>query len=75
VAYNDLDDEGIRLLASSPLLPRLQRLDVGGNPFGAEALRGLLAALASTDIESLDLHDSELGDEPAAVLADAVPLR
>jgi Ran GTPase-activating protein (RanGAP) involved in mRNA processing and transport len=69
-----LGDRAAEALASSPILAELKVLTLGGWRMSTAGLRGLLDALPVGRLQQLDLRNTPLGDEGAALLADSPAL-
>jgi uncharacterized protein (TIGR02996 family) len=65
---NGLDADAAAALAQAPL-PRLRRLDLGGNRLGDAGARALAFGLALPALTHLDLSDNGINREGAAALA------
>jgi uncharacterized protein (TIGR02996 family) len=64
-----LQDEDARLLAAASYLMRLERLELGNNEFGPEAVRAFTEGPYRPDLTHLSFGLCDVGDEGAAILA------
>ena len=74
LSHNLLANDGIEILAKSPLLSRIARLHLGHNGIGAEgavALSQLISDPASR-LKHLDLQENEIGDAGAEAIGKAL---
>ncbi len=70
LAGNDLGDDAIGLLASSPL-PELRTLHLHDNNITATGVVKLLAAAFASQLTELNLHSNPIGDVAAELLLDS----
>lgn len=75
LAGQHIGDEGAEILAASPLLKGLKRLELGWNGLGPRGVTALLSSPHLTAIEELDLSGNTLGGEWVATLGAGCPLR
>jgi hypothetical protein len=61
--------DALRRLLRSPLLARLQGLELAGNELGDRGAKLLAATPALAGLESLELRNDQIGDEGCAALA------
>jgi uncharacterized protein (TIGR02996 family) len=61
---NDLDDEGLRVLAAAPLA-KLTNLELRANLFGADGVRALAGAPQLAGLHHLGLSHSQFDDAPS----------
>jgi uncharacterized protein (TIGR02996 family) len=71
VGWNQQGIEGIPALVGSPLIARLETLDLSSTGFGAGAARALAASPHLGRLRKLDLTQCNLGPEEARALASA----
>lgn len=68
---NDLLASHARLLAGSPHVCNLRRLDLSGNLIGRNGLLALLVSPSLAKLEYLDLWNNGIGDDGAAMLVES----
>jgi len=72
LAHNGFGNSGVLALAeglSKARAPNLRVILLGFNSIGAEGVKGLMAALADTDVEHLDLACNVVGSDGAVEIA------
>jgi uncharacterized protein (TIGR02996 family) len=63
VSYNEISDEGVRLLVASPLWGRLRRIVLGGNPISDVGAERLAEAADGSRLENLNLRFTAVGPD------------